>query len=192
MSNQLISLISIIVALAAVCIAAWQVQVSVRSSQRQNALPIMSETWQHWRSPIFHAALQRLLTSTAEERSCQNFDELPSQLRSDAYDVCYFFDYLGSLVVFEIIDEDFVVGVMANRVMQIWIKMEPLILREREWRLKTYPPNTPAGFLVYYEHLVKRIIDLGGKDAANRIRRRRGVLHLDPGNKPLTGNVPEP
>jgi hypothetical protein len=178
LDSQLISVVSLAVALAAVLISVWQVQVNINNERKQNSLPVMVDAWQQWRSPAFHAALLRLLSAKADELGRNRFEALPIELRKDAYGVCYFFDYLGTLVVFGIIDEEFVIGVMANRLMQVWAVMAELIGREREWRIQNYPSGTPTGFLVYYEHLVRRVLDLGGSEAAARIHRRKGVLKL--------------
>ena len=35
-----------------------------------------------------------------------NFDALPRRYRQCAYEVCYFFDYLGTLVLYGIVSED--------------------------------------------------------------------------------------
>jgi len=183
-SSQTVSLISILLALAAVCVAAWQVRAGARGTQKQNSLPVVSEVFIQWRSPDFSAALQRLLKLTEDELSCECFEVLSADRRRDAYEVCYFFDYLGALIVFEIIDEDIILAVMANRLMQVWIAMRQLIANERSFRLRTYSENTPPGFLIYYEHLVKRTVDLGGKDAAEKLRRRREVLRLAPNDMP--------
>jgi hypothetical protein len=174
-------LASILLALAAVCVAAWQVRVGTQSAEKANALPVITEVFEQWRSQDFNDALKRLLIPRKGDLSRENFDALPQRHRRDANEVCYFFDYLGTLVLYGIVNEDIIIGVMATRLTQVWLVMEPLILKEREYRNSTYPPGTPRGFLVYYEHLVRRIEDLGGQDAARLAQQRAGLLHLEYG-----------
>jgi hypothetical protein len=174
----IVSLVSILLALAAVSVSAWQVRVSLRSADKSNALPVVSEAFYQWRSPDFNDALRRLIRATERELSVRRFDALPRQLRQDAYQVCMFFDYLGTLVLYDIVSEDIIIGTMGSRLMQVWITVKPLIDHERKYRRDTYPPGAPPGFLAYYEHLVRRTQDLGGQDAARILQRRAGILNF--------------
>jgi hypothetical protein len=178
LGNQIVSLASILLALAAVCVAAWQVRVSSRTADKSNALPVISEVFMQWRSPEFNKALASILSTRKRDLWRENFDALPRRRRQDAYKVCYFFDYLGTLVLYEIVDEGIIIGVMGSRLMQVWLTMKPLIDSERRYRLRHYPSGAPRGFLVYYEHLVVLIADRGGQDAAMRAQQRAGLLQF--------------
>jgi hypothetical protein len=83
------------------------------------------------------------------------FESLPEKFREQAYKICYFFDYLGILVMYKIITEDMVVDWVGTRLILTWATMKPFIEAEREYRRITYPPDTPPGFLLHFEHLVK-------------------------------------
>lgn len=177
LGSQIVSLISILLALAAVCVAAWQVRVSTRSAEKTNALPIISEVFEQSRSPQFNVAIRRILSAKRKYFYRKNFDSLPRSYRRDAYQVCYFFDYLGTLVLYDIVAEDVIIGVLASRMVQVWVTMKPLILNERRYRASTYPQGAPRGFLVYYEHLIKLIEEGGGQDAARLAQERAGLRH---------------
>jgi hypothetical protein len=179
--SAIISLVSIALALAAVCVAAWQVRVNAKSAEKSNALPVISEAFHEWRSYELNSALTRLLAIKNEHLALDSFDELPPGLRNDAYEICYFFDYMGTLAVYDIAPEDIIIGVMANRIVQVWITMYPLIVNERNHRLETYPPEAPHGFLAYFEHLVKWIEANGGQKAAHLAQQRAGLLRLSEG-----------
>jgi hypothetical protein len=181
LSSEIVSLASILLALAAVCVAAWQVRVSTRSAEKTNALPIISEVFRQWRSREFNIALRKLLGARKKYFDRESFDALPRRYRQPAYEVCYFFDYLGTLVLYDIVSEDIVIGVMANRLMQVWLTMKPLIINERKYRMSGYPVGAPRGFLVYYEHLVKLIEDGGGEHAARFAQERAGLRRLEDG-----------
>jgi hypothetical protein len=175
LSGQIINLGSVLIALAAVCVAAWQIRSSVQGAKKANALPVISEIFNQWRSLDFNASLRRLIDARFEELAVPGFESLPRKLRQDAYEVCYFFDYLGTLAAHKIMNEDIIIGVMGTRLAQMWEIMSDLIRRERACRAHSLPQSVPPGFLVYYEHLAKRINDLGGKEAARRVQRRIGV-----------------
>jgi hypothetical protein len=82
------------------------------------------------------------------------------------------------LVALGIISEDVVIGLMSTTIMRVWLAMWPMIESERNHRLQTYPLDVSPGFLVYYEHLVTRIYELGGRNASTAIQRRIGVRRL--------------
>ncbi len=182
-SGQLISLASAALALATVCVAAWQVRASIKNVGKSNALPVIAEIFQEWRSDRFNSSLRRLLGIRNAYLMRKNFNALPRRLRRDAYEVCYFFDYLGTLVLHDIVSDDIVIGVMATRLVQVWTTMKPLILNEREHRLSHLPAGVPRGFLVYYEYLVKLVEAKGGENAARIAQQRAGVLGYDRGRR---------
>lgn len=97
-----------------------------------------------------------------------------------------FFDYIGVLVALGVIPEDIVVGVMGAPMMQVWRAMSPAIKSERTHRLQTYPADVSPGFLVYFEHLVTRIHELGGRNSAKATQQRIGVRQLPEGWWQLT------
>jgi hypothetical protein len=177
LSSQIVSLISVLLALAAVCVAAWQVRESTRSAEKTNALPIISEVFEHARSSQFNIAIRRILNAKKKYFYRNNFDALPRKYRQDAYQICYFFDYLGTLVLYDIVAADVIIGVLASRLVQVWVAMKPLILNEREYRTSAYPQGAPRGFLVYYEHLIKLIEEGGGQHAARLAQERAGLRH---------------
>ena len=178
LDSQIISLASTSLAFATVCVAAWQVRVSTKSTDKSNALPIISEIFREWRTSEFNKASRRLLGIRRSYLDRENFNALPRGLRRDAYKVCYFFDYLGVLVLYDIVRQDIIIGVMATRLTQVWSTMSPIIEKERGYRIDNYPPETPPGFLVYYEHLVKLVEASGGNNAARIAQQRAGVLNI--------------
>lgn len=178
MISNIVSLISVLVAIAAVWVATWQVRASAKSTERSNALPVLSEIFAEWRSTEFRQSIMYLLNEIPGGVLDDGFESLPEEWREHAYKVCYFLDYLGILVVYGIMNEETIIGMMGTRIIQLWRAMEPYIMAERRYRIRTYPPDAPPGFLVYYEHLVRRTIDLGGHDAAMQIQRQTGVRRL--------------
>jgi len=177
--SEIVSLVSLVVALTAVWIAAWQVRASLRSTERTNALPVISETFHEFRSAEFRASVANLIENAPARAPAGGFNALSEEIREDAYKVCYFFDYMGTLIACKIIGEGIVIGVMGTRVMQIWQAMWPAIESERDHRQgDSYAKDAPRGFLVYYEHLVARVVELGGKNAASNLQRSLGIRRL--------------
>jgi hypothetical protein len=173
------SIVSVVIALSALSVAAWQVRATARQWERQNALPIISEIFREWRSEEFRKHRSTVLLGCPVEPTDDGFEALPPDWRESAYTVSYFFDYLGTLVAFGLAGADLIIGVMGSQIMQVWRILEPAIFAERRHREQTYPSDTPPGFLSYYEGLVKRLIEMGGKESSTGIRKRLGVRSLE-------------
>jgi hypothetical protein len=180
MDSNILSLASVIIAFGAVTVATWQARANARSAEHSHTLPVISETFREFRSAEFRTRISYVVTKVpATTRGARGFSSLPRRWREDAYEVCYFFDYLGALVKFGIIRKELAISMWGTGIMQVWLAAEPLISMERDYRGKTYPKGISPGFLVYYEDLVCRIMDSGGQDAPRRIQQRSGLRRLD-------------
>jgi hypothetical protein len=150
-----VNLISVGIALIAVAVAVWQVRTSTKRAERALHLPIMTEIAREIRSSEFRQNVIYLQKTLLPVPDSGGFESLPEEFREQAYKACYFFDYLGILAMYEIITEDMVVDLVGTRLMQTWATMRPYIEAEREYRRITYPPETPPGFLLHFQHLVE-------------------------------------
>ena len=172
MLSEIISLVSIVLALVAVCVSAWQTRSSIQHARHSRSLPVIAELFREWRSQEFRKSVHSLLTLPSSKVSSYGFLSLPEDRREDAYKVCYFFDYIGTLVAFGIISQDIVISTMGTQIMQVWSAMYPAIENERDRRSKTFPANTPPGFLTFYGHIVACIESSGGSEAAKKSKRK--------------------
>jgi len=180
LDSNILSLASITIAFAAVGVATWQARANARSAERSHTLPVISETFREFRSAEFRTRVSYVITKVpATTRGTRGFSSLPRKWREDAYEVRYFFDYLGALIKFGIIRKELAISMWGTAIMQVWLAAEPLIYMERAYRRKTYPKGISPGFLVYYEDLVCRIMDSGGRDAPRRIQQKSGLRQLD-------------
>jgi hypothetical protein len=179
--SGIVSLISVILAFFAVSVSAWQARANMQHARRSRSLPVIAEIFKEYRSKEFRKSIHNLLSPSSlslssEKTAGYGLMRLSEDRREDVYKVCYFFDYIGTLVAFGIIREDIVIAVMGTDIMRVWSAMSKVIKNERDHRLKLYKDSdVPPGFLVFYEHLVTRIEALGGSEAATRIQRRIGV-----------------
>jgi hypothetical protein len=172
--SETISLISVTLALVAVCVSAWQARLNIQHARHSRSLPVIAEIFKEWRSQEFRKSVRNLLALPPGKVTGYGFRNLPEDFREDAYKVCYFFDYIGTLVAFGIISEDFVIATMGTQIMQVWFAMFPVIRNERNLR-KRFPDNIPPGFLTFYGHLVACVEALGGGKAAKTIQNKIGV-----------------
>lgn len=102
-------------------------------------------------------------------------EDLSSDYRDSAYAVIYYFNQVGTLVAFGLVSENLVIGVLGSWIMQMWRALEPVIIEERRNRIDTYPADTPANFSDYFEHLVQRVLEVGGREAMDVMQNQIGV-----------------
>jgi hypothetical protein len=174
MSSQITSLISVVFALIAVCIAVWQVRSNVERAKKANVLDAISQSIGEFRSESFRGSMRNLL-SNAPKSPPGRFDEISADWREDAYTICYFFEYIAAFIGFDIIEGNLIISLMGSQIIQAWVAMEPFTESERRYREQTYPPDASIDFLPHFEWLVGRIRELGGSRAPSRLRSRFGV-----------------
>jgi hypothetical protein len=190
LSSQIAAIISLLIALTAVCVAAWQVRTSARLTVNSNSLPTITRVFEEWRSERFRDHVDNLKKHSSDAPTSGGFDALPDEWRYSAYAVGYFFDYVGTLMLFNLIDEDIIIGQLASQAVLLWRILEKHILGEREHREATYPPGTSSGFLKFYEHMIAEIMNRGGENAAAvKVQQARGMRRLP---KPLNPPAPPP
>lgn len=175
MSSQIASIVSLAVALIAVCVAAWQIRSNVVRAKKANVLPAISESIGEFRSQSFRASMRKLLSAAPASPQPGRFDEIPDDWREDAYRICYFFEYLAAFIAFDIIEESLIISLMGSQVVQVWTAMEPFTENERRYRERTYPVDASTDFLPHLEWLVGRIQELGGPRAPARLRSHVGI-----------------
>lgn len=188
MESLVVNLASLLIAVTAVCVAIWQVRASAKNAQLSNDLPIISEIMSEWRSSDFRSDVSYVLQHPPRTTGKEGLRSLPARWRERAYRVGYFLDYIGVLTSLDIISDELVISIMGTQIILLWQAMEPYIEREREYRRETYPQGVSTGFLIYFEHMVAQVIDLGGQHAAILIRHRRRLRRLA---KPMTVSAAE-
>jgi hypothetical protein len=92
--------------------------------------------------------------------------------------VCYFFDYLGVLVDRGLVDQNIILGFMSTQITRTWYTLADIIDAERRHRTQTYPPESPPGFVNYFEYLVALVKAAGGPTISARARIRLGLPAL--------------
>jgi len=192
MTSEIISLISVIVALVAVSVTTWQARHTIQNARNSRFLPVITEIMTQFRAQEFRESMLRLIENPAKGKYERGFESLPNDLRDDAYRVCYLFDQVGIMVALGIISENIVIGLAGTPAMRVWLAMKPAIEGERAYRRRTYPSDVPPGFLTYYEHLVARIYELGASESASTLQGRIGIHQLPRQVVPLWVKDPLP
>jgi hypothetical protein len=127
MISEVVSLTSIVIALAALWVAIWQTRESSRASAVINSSPIAADIWSEWRSEEFRQHMLKVVNSQPSPVSgAGRMEDLPPDYRTSAYAVIYYFNQVGTLAAFDLVNENLVVGVLGSWVMQTWRALEPV------------------------------------------------------------------
>jgi hypothetical protein len=178
-SSVLLGVGSLVIALIAVVVAIWQVRASAVSAERSNSLPVASEAFKEFRSQEFQAHLRKVWNEIPPNVPEDGFQSLPADWRDSAYQVAYFFEYLGILVAYELVPEDLVVDATANIIGRSWCALEPFIQKERIFRQKVAAiSGISPGFVTHFEHLVALTIDSNGKPIDDSIHERLSLRNV--------------
>lgn len=164
--------------LVAIVVAVWQVRTSAASVARSNSLPATSSAFNEFRSPEFQAHLRKVWLEKPSSPPEGGFQSLPEDWRDSAYQVAYFFEYLGVLVAYELVPEDLVVDFSANLLRRSWEALDPFIRKEREYRRESATPGISPNFVTHFEHLVALTIDSNGKPIDDSIHERLKLLSV--------------
>jgi hypothetical protein len=146
MESSIISVVSASVAVAALAVATWQVRANARSAERSHTLPVISDIFREFRSQEFRNSMSHLVMKMPKLHGEDGFSSLSREWQEHAYRVCYFFDYLGTLVSFGIIQGELAISICGTWAMRVWLSMEPFIENERHYRNRVYPRGTPSRF----------------------------------------------
>ncbi|HEY6497458.1 MAG TPA: hypothetical protein VIZ43_29620 [Trebonia sp.] len=136
--------------------------------------PWKAESIGEFRTQSFRASMRRLL-SAAPTGGPARFDEIADDWREDAYRICYFFEYIGAFIAFDVIEESLIISLMGSQVVQVWSAMKPYTESERLYRTREYPPDTSTDFLPHFGWLADRIEREGGAHAPERFHRGVGI-----------------
>jgi hypothetical protein len=167
---------SLLVSVGAVVAAVWSTFRSRDSSMKANSLRVTTEVFQKVGSVEFREQLALILRGPVEvPPDGGGIESLSPEYRDSVYSVCYFFDYLGVLLAFGLIERDLVIGSLGTLIVRTWALLEPHVAAERAHRGREYPADAPAGFLRYFESLVALVRQAEGRSAGETVIRRRGL-----------------
>lgn len=194
--DNLFSILGSIVAFVAVIIAFWQVRRTIVAVQQTNALPVVTNLFNEFRSDRFQQYIEVVLTAAPDKSHWPaksswppGFDnpgfggslkKEPDQWRWSALQVAYFFEYLGILIAYKLIPEEIVVDATANSVARTWAILEPFVRAERARRVELNAGNdaVSTGFVRHYEHLVA-LTSVDGRPADEAIHRRLDLKSVE-------------
>jgi hypothetical protein len=88
--NSWVSIVSLVIALLALAVAAWQARRIARLTLNSHQIQVIADAFREIRSAEFLAHYKRILAFPKTERLAAGFESLPRRRKESAYAVCYF------------------------------------------------------------------------------------------------------
>jgi hypothetical protein len=150
-ASTILNIAALTLSLIALIVSAFLAVRQLGTMRQTNILPIVTSILQEPRSQQFREHLDyishQLLNEYTPEAGCF---ELPEPARDHVLSVCYYYEGLGLLVRFGVIDERMAISAFGTYCDRAWRLLEPFILGERRAR-------GSGRFQVYFEDLVCRV-----------------------------------
>jgi hypothetical protein len=163
LASLAVALVGVVIATTAVAVSVWQVHTGRRSVDRTNCLPVISKAFDEFRSDAFQGHLRNVWSHSRATVPKDGFQALPDDWRASAYVVAYFFEYLGVLVAYKLVPEEFVIDFSSNLILRSWDALQPFIEAERTFRGQQTAGRLSPGFVSHFEHLVAMTVDDAGR-----------------------------
>ncbi|MFD6104114.1 hypothetical protein ACFWFQ_15770 [Nocardia salmonicida] len=147
---------AVIVSVLALCVSGTISLRALRISRHQNETRILIDLFTEHRSP--HLAEARVFVHDQLRlfNPAQGFEAIPPDKRNMVRDLGWFYDNLGVLVHHDVVDLAPISGYLGGSVLDIWPKMKPFVLAEREKR-RIAGTTDPTRWQAYFEMLHDRI-----------------------------------
>jgi hypothetical protein len=114
-----------------------------------------------FRSGAYYEHEAFLLNRLRSEHPPCAYSELPVAARASFGHVAYLYQWLGQMIVFDLLEEEFILASFTYRIRQMWPILEPYIRLEREVR--------GDSFLSFFEDLAARAARRGQYEIQQRL-----------------------
>lgn len=157
---------AVVVSVLALCVSGTISLRALRISRHQNETRILIELFTEHRSPHLAAARVYVHEQLRQFNPAEGLEAIPADKRDMVRDLAWFYDNLGVLVHHDVVDLAPISGYLGGSVLDVWPKMRPFVLAEREKR-RIAGTTDPTRWQAYFEMLHDRISKLPPEQARN-------------------------
>lgn len=140
------------VSLVALVVAAISSVQSTKLARNSNALPVVVDLFREHRGERLASAREFVQKKMAKSPP-DTLEDLPRTERLLVQDLAWFYDNLGALIEYKIVDPAPAIGYLGGSVVDTWKVLGPLIEKERDRRDETSEPHR---YQMYFERLAAR------------------------------------
>jgi hypothetical protein len=148
-TNILMNIATMAISLSALVISILLNLRQLRLASGGNHLPVVIDAFKETRSAAWFEAQEYVLTELAKEHGTDfGHRGLPEQARAHANTIGLFYDDLGKLVAYDMIDERLVIGSYGTNIVRLWDALAPYVYTERH--------KHGLHFWIFFEDLAAR------------------------------------
>jgi hypothetical protein len=133
-SSSVLNIIAVVVAFGALTVSLIFAMTQTRIMRQTNQMPIFIDLIREFRSKEFQQMEHYVLNKLTQENPEKGVLGLPDQARFAASTIVSFFGVLANLIIEGIISEASAVSTLGFRANNLWTKLEPFIVGERNIR----------------------------------------------------------
>jgi hypothetical protein len=149
-----VALVISVGALSFSALVAFAARRQTELARHANALPVLIELFREHRSGRLAQAREFVVNRLGNADSSKGLEGVPEEDRVLVQELAWFYDNVGALVTYDVIDIEPVSGYFGGAVLNCWRVLEPFIEAERERR--TDAPD-PASYQQHFENLAALI-----------------------------------
>jgi hypothetical protein len=164
---ETISIVALVVSVIALGLSGYLTYRQLRLSRQANSLPVLVDMFREHRNRDLREARHFIFNHLDEYDVTGGLDGLPRDKQLLVSDLAFFYDNLGALVAYGIVDPEPVAGYLGGSVILVFDKLRPLISAERARRQKL---SDPKRWQIYFEYLYQTV-------KAHNPERDRNKLH---------------
>jgi hypothetical protein len=140
---------ALVISLAALVVSGYLTLRQIRLASGGNQLPVILDAFKESRDPAWFEAQEYVLSKLTQEHPAHGGHRgLPEPTRTHTAKVGLFYDDLGKLVAYRVVDEKLVIGSYGTMITRLWDVVAPYVYEERRAH--------GLHFWVYFEDLAAR------------------------------------
>ncbi len=138
MAGSLLNVSAIFISLASLATSTLLAARQARSADRANQLPIIIEMLDRHTTQSFYLKEEKIWEELPSRDPNLGVTRLPADIRGEVIEVSFFYQMLGYLLAFEVVDENVVILPIRYRLEKTWTAIRPFVESERVLRGDPY------------------------------------------------------
>jgi hypothetical protein len=133
MTASVLSVIAIMVSLAALMISSLITTRQAKYMRHANHLPLLAQMINEIRNPVFmkdQEFIEQCLAAQCDPSA--GLHGLPFDVKARVFNVAGFYQSVAALAAFDLVDREKIILLLGRRALRAWIALEPFIEAERE------------------------------------------------------------
>ena len=129
--SDVVSLLALVIAFMSLAIGSTISFRQARSARDANHIAVLVTQMNDFRERTFNEDHDYLCRSMGQHNSHNGISGLPEDVRQKFYNVVYFYQILGVLIMLKTLSRNDIITIYQRRVVELWNSLEPFVKSER-------------------------------------------------------------